>query len=195
MTIPKRCLKQNQIERPSSPGLTITACNLLSALPVEPGKRSLRSSLGQSKAMSALRSAAVHARRCISSSTASKSTPGGAAGLTKEWLEPYLHAPQAGASLRSEHPLSARQRRIIFRSRQRGWLELDVLLGSWAAKHVPGLTEERDIVMVETLLALETPHLYKWIIGQEQPPAEVDNQVMKSLQAFARGGSNLASAR
>jgi succinate dehydrogenase flavin-adding protein (antitoxin of CptAB toxin-antitoxin module) len=124
----------------------------------------------------------------MSSSTASRSPRERDVALTKEWLEPYLRAPQAGANVGSEQPLSARQRRIIFRSRQRGWLELDVLLGSWAAKHVPGLTDERDIAMVENLLALETPHLYKWIIGQEQPPAEVDNQIMKSLQEFARGG-------
>jgi succinate dehydrogenase flavin-adding protein (antitoxin of CptAB toxin-antitoxin module) len=103
----------------------------------------------------------------------------------KEWLEPYLRAPQAGAHVHGG--LTARQRRIMFRSRQRGWLELDVLLGSWAAKNVPAMTDVRDIAMVEDLLALETPHLYKWIVGQDEPPPELDNKILRSLQEFAAG--------
>lgn len=105
---------------------------------------------------------------------------------SKEWLAPHLSAPQSGAPLPPH--LSARQRRIIFRSRQRGWLELDVLLGQWAAKAVPGLRREEDIVRVEALLEVETPHLFEWIVGTSPPPERWRTCVaLRSLQEFARG--------
>ena len=33
-----------------------------------------------------------------------------------------------------------RRKRMIYRSKQRGWLEADLLMGSWATEHVPTLT-------------------------------------------------------
>lgn len=106
--------------------------------------------------------------------------------VPKEWLKAYLQGPQAGAAVVSG--LAARQRRILFRSRQRGWLELDVLLGSWAAKHVPAMTAEGQLADMENLLTVETPHLYQWIVGQsEVPPQFASSESLRSMQKFARG--------
>lgn len=76
----------------------------------------------------------------------------------------------------------------MFRSRQRGWLELDVLLGSWASKYVPSITDEKQLADIEGLLTVETPHLYEWIVGQsEAPPPFTDSETLKSMQRFSRG--------
>lgn len=76
----------------------------------------------------------------------------------------------------------------MFRSRNRGWLELDVLLGCWAAKHVPRMKTETEIARVEALLEAETPHLFQWITGQVEPPGHFAGcDVLKSMQDFALG--------
>jgi succinate dehydrogenase flavin-adding protein (antitoxin of CptAB toxin-antitoxin module) len=115
------------------------------------------------------------------------SSPSGGAGK-KEWLAAYLNAPQGGTPV--EQGLCARKRRIMFRSRLRGWLELDVLLGSWTAKHVPSMTTESAVARVEALLEAETPHLFEWITMQSRPPPMYEHcGILKSMQEFARGSS------
>jgi succinate dehydrogenase flavin-adding protein (antitoxin of CptAB toxin-antitoxin module) len=104
----------------------------------------------------------------------------------QEWLGAHLQTPQGGAP--SPPNLPARRRRIMFRARQRGWLELDVLLGRWATLHVPGLVDEADVARVEALLDAETPHLYEWIVGvSEAPPPYAGCEALRSLREFARG--------
>lgn len=104
----------------------------------------------------------------------------------RDWLGAHRESPQSG--LNAGIGLPARQRRILFRARQRGWLELDVLLGRWAAKHVAELRDEAAVARVEALLEAETPHLYEWIVGvSEPPPVYRDCEALKSLQEFARG--------
>jgi antitoxin CptB len=104
----------------------------------------------------------------------------------QDWLDGHLATPQGGVD--AGMGLPARQRRILFRARQRGWLELDVLLGRWAAKHVAELRDEVAVARVEALLEAETPHLYEWIVGiSEPPPPYTDCEALRSLQEFAGG--------
>jgi succinate dehydrogenase assembly factor 2 len=37
--------------------------------------------------------------------------------------------------------MQVRRKRLIYRSKQRGWLEVDLLMGTWAVEHVPKLSE------------------------------------------------------
>ena len=39
-----------------------------------------------------------------------------------------------------DEPLQVRQKRILYRCKQRGLLELDLLVGSWAERHISQLT-------------------------------------------------------
>ncbi|KAJ1390563.1 Flavinator of succinate dehydrogenase-domain-containing protein [Ochromonadaceae sp. CCMP2298] len=58
----------------------------------------------------------------------------------------------------------ARRKRMIYRSKQRGWLEADIILGAWAAKYVPGLTEPQ-LDEYEVILNEETIDVFNFITG------------------------------
>lgn len=106
-------------------------------------------------------------------------------GDSKSWQKEHILSPQGGAPIPLD--LSVRKRRIVYRSKQRGWLELDVLFGGWAVKHVPAMTDEKSIAMVEKLLEEDTPAVLRWVLGQEVPPREYENDVMQSLRRYANG--------
>lgn len=61
---------------------------------------------------------------------------------------------------------------LMYRSRQRGFLEMDLLVGIWAEKQLPNLSEDM-LVQFSQVLDQENPDLYKWLTGQEQPPADM----------------------
>lgn len=59
--------------------------------------------------------------------------------------------------------------KLLYRARQRGWLELDLIIGLWAEKHLETLP--RDILVdFEALLLEENPDLFKWLTKQVPPP-------------------------
>ncbi|KAK1413171.1 hypothetical protein QVD17_34941 [Tagetes erecta] len=83
--------------------------------------------------------------------------------------------------------------RLVYRSKQRGFLELDLVLGTWVEKHI-GSLDEKGIKALVDVLNLENPDLWKWLTGQEQPPeaintnpvfAEVRSKVMHNLDNYA----------
>ncbi|XP_027771056.1 succinate dehydrogenase assembly factor 2, mitochondrial isoform X2 [Solanum pennellii] len=59
--------------------------------------------------------------------------------------------------------------RLIYRSKQRGYLELDLVLGKWVEEHIQSM-DENGIKSLVHVLDLENPDLWKWLTGQEQPP-------------------------
>lgn len=64
------------------------------------------------------------------------------------------------------------RKRLIFRSEHRGTKEMDLLLGSFAKKHVPDFSES-ELREYQDLLEHNDPDLYNWITGQEEPPANI----------------------
>ncbi|CAM6051392.1 unnamed protein product [Sphagnum compactum] len=83
--------------------------------------------------------------------------------------------------------------RILYRSRQRGYLELDLLLGKWAENNAAQLNEKRLQDLVD-LLEQENPDLWQWLTGQAEPPSDlvantaflaVKEQISGNLHAFA----------
>lgn len=78
-----------------------------------------------------------------------------------------------------------RRKRMIYRSKQRGWLEADLLLGSWAVKNVPTLTEQ-ELDEYELLLKEETIDIFNYISGKDTLPDHLkDLSVMKKVMKYA----------
>jgi antitoxin CptB len=75
-----------------------------------------------------------------------------------------------------------RRKRLIYRSWHRGTREMDLIMGSFADKYVPGF-EDRDLDQFEELLTLSDPDLYNWITGVETAPANIHNNVFEKLLA------------
>ncbi|XP_047332091.1 succinate dehydrogenase assembly factor 2, mitochondrial-like isoform X2 [Impatiens glandulifera] len=72
--------------------------------------------------------------------------------------------------------------RLLYRSKQRGFLELDLVLGGWVEDHLHSL-DANNIKSLLHVLDLENPDLWKWLTGQEQPPESISmNPVFSSVQ-------------
>ena len=109
-------------------------------------------------------------------------------GLSHEQLEKIA---KTDYMLRERHVSSvpendeARRKRMIYRSKQRGWLEADLLMGSWASINVPHLTEE-ELDEYELLLKEETIDIYNYISAKDPLPPHLQNlNVMKKIQSYA----------
>ena len=78
-----------------------------------------------------------------------------------------------------------RRKRMIYRSKQRGWLEADLLLGTWATKNVPTLTEQ-ELDEYELLLKEETIDIFNYVSGKDPLPDHLKNlSVMKKVMSYA----------
>ena len=77
----------------------------------------------------------------------------------------------------------ARRKRLYYRSAYTGTKETDVLLGSFASRHLAEL-DDVQLDDYEKLLEIDDPRLYKWITAQEAAPPEYDTPVLRLIQAF-----------
>ncbi|GJN04729.1 hypothetical protein PR202_ga22299 [Eleusine coracana subsp. coracana] len=68
--------------------------------------------------------------------------------------------------------------RLVYRSKQRGFLELDLVLGNWVEQHVH-VMDEANIRALLRVLDLENPDLWKWLSGQEQPPEDLNSNPVR----------------
>lgn len=82
-----------------------------------------------------------------------------------------------------------RKKRLIYRAKQRGWLEADILLGSWAKEYVPSLSDD-ELDQFETVLKEETIDVYNYVSGKDELPPHLSSlPIMKRLQEYAMQSS------
>ncbi len=79
-----------------------------------------------------------------------------------------------------DNTLGARRRKLLYRSWHRGTREMDLLLGSFAERHLGGFWDT-ELDAYEAILELSDPDLYNWISGQEALPANLINSVWELL--------------
>ena len=79
-------------------------------------------------------------------------------------------------------------KRLMYHARQRGWLELDLIVGNWAEANRQALVDDDSLrADFEALLGVENPDLFKYLTGQLQPPEEEGalqrNAVYRAIRA------------
>lgn len=79
--------------------------------------------------------------------------------------------------------LERQRKRLRFRSWHRGTKEMDILLGSFADRHLAAFTA-MQLDRYDTLLQNSDPDLYAWLSGSESVPQAHDNDVMRLLMDF-----------
>lgn len=86
-----------------------------------------------------------------------------------------------------ESRLAMRRKRIKFRAWHRGMRELDLILGSFANRHVDGFDDEH-LRQFERVLECDDPVLYIWISGKTPPPDSDYSPVMQMIINFKYNG-------
>jgi len=75
------------------------------------------------------------------------------------------------------------RKRLLFRSWHRGTREADLLLGSFAERHLGEFTRAQ-LDCYARLLDCSDADLWDWIAGREAPSAEQDSDVLRLLMSF-----------
>jgi antitoxin CptB len=74
------------------------------------------------------------------------------------------------------------RKQLLFRSWHRGTREMDLILGQYAERHLPGMDRQR-LDLYARLLEKSDPDIYMWLTGREALPADIDGEVWRSLMA------------
>jgi succinate dehydrogenase assembly factor 2 len=103
---------------------------------------------------------------------------------------PSLQDIPKASSLGCNDELGVRKKRLIYRAKQRGWLEVDLLLGTWASENVPFLNDVDELNQFEDFVNMETIDIYNIITLRLDVPDELKtldgNGVVERIQAWAR---------
>ncbi|XP_021905641.1 succinate dehydrogenase assembly factor 2, mitochondrial [Carica papaya] len=117
--------------------------------------------------------------------------------LFRFYSEKHSNAQSLDIDLSNEESKRRLVNRLLYRSKQRGFLELDLVLGKWVEENIHSM-DENGIKALIHVLDLENPDLWKWLTGQEQPPEAVSrnpvffavhDKVMKNLKNHAAPGT------
>jgi antitoxin CptB len=79
--------------------------------------------------------------------------------------------------------LSARRRRILFRSWHRGMREVDLLLGRFANAEIGNLSDD-ELDAYEVLLEAIDRDIFAWLTGEADPPSPYDTPVLQKIRDF-----------
>ena len=75
-----------------------------------------------------------------------------------------------------------RRKKLLFRAQRRGFKEVDLIFGTYAAGSLAGLTDS-GLEQFEALLLAPDQDVYDWLRGAKPVPAEHDNPVFAGLKA------------
>lgn len=80
-----------------------------------------------------------------------------------------------------------RYKRLVYQSLQRGWLELDLIMGSWVTTNEALLTNnDRLLDQLAEVCKEENSDLIRWFVeGKPVPETFAKNEVMQAMLAYA----------
>jgi antitoxin CptB len=84
---------------------------------------------------------------------------------------------------RTSEGLSARRRKLLFRSWHRGIRETDLIMGRFADAWIGELSEP-DLDEYEKLLDVPDRDLYAWVVGEYEPLPGFDTPLFRKLRDF-----------
>ena len=87
------------------------------------------------------------------------------------------------SATKSPEALEIWRRKLGFRAWHRGTREADLLVGSFAERHLPGF-DAVALRQFELLMKENDPDIYEWMTGRTPVPPEHDNPVTVLLRAF-----------
>ncbi len=79
--------------------------------------------------------------------------------------------------------IEVKRKRLLYRSKYCGNKEMDLILGTFAERHLDAMTEAQ-LDKYDDLIRNQDLDLYDWISGREPVPAEHDHDVMALLKEF-----------
>ena len=77
------------------------------------------------------------------------------------------------------------RKQLLYRSKQRGWLEVDIILGSWANDNIMKLSNIQ-LSEYKKILNLETTDIYNIILDIKPKPDDLDSEVVSMIQKYAK---------
>jgi len=75
------------------------------------------------------------------------------------------------------------KKKILYRSKRRGFKEMDLLLGNFVNKYI-NLLDEVELKNLESLLEIDDEILYKWYLNKNSITLVPVNNVSKKLREF-----------
>src|SRR5580704_525978 len=77
----------------------------------------------------------------------------------------------------------ARRKKLLFRAQRRGFKEVDLIFGTFAAESLSALSEA-ELDQFEALLDAPDSYVYDWLRGAAAPDAAYDTQVFHRMKAL-----------
>lgn len=81
-----------------------------------------------------------------------------------------------------ESPAERRRARLRFRAERRGFREVDLIFGAFAAEYLATLTEA-ELDDLEALLQAPDQDVFAWLQNQKPVPPAYDNSVFAKLRS------------
>ena len=77
----------------------------------------------------------------------------------------------------------ARRKQLLFRAKRRGFKEVDLIFGTFAAAEIDTLDDD-ELDQFEALLAAPDQEVYAWLRGHAPAPAEFDTALFHRMKAL-----------
>ena len=77
------------------------------------------------------------------------------------------------------------RRELLYRSKQRGWLEVDLILGSWANDNIMKLSDTQ-LLNYKKILDAETSDIYTFLMGVKPIPDHLNNEIIYMIKKYSK---------